>query len=250
MTALLQLIYRQPVLWAAVATLALHGLWLSWNPAPSRGPGLPPSAAAPRVIYEAQNAWPDLLRRPAGDARLIRSSALFALPTPSGFSGPELTREVRHAPLLTSTSLVPRSTIDRRLDLAGAAVPPAWSRTATGLPVLAAAPPPPVFTRGPAPAGDTLQVRWSADFPEVPVRTLSARDAPWQDAAPWELAAAVRYDHRGVASEVFLEPPGPRADRNAAAVRLLRTLAPPRSLAGHGGRVVLRYLGPATASSP
>lgn len=250
MTALLQLIYRRPGWWAALATLALHGLWLSWNPAPGQGPGRPPAGDAPRVIYEAQHAWPVLLRRPEGDARLIHSSALFALPTPSGFSGPELTREVRHAPLLTSTSLVSHAAVDRNLDLAAAAAPPAWSRAATGLPVLAAVPPPPVFTRGPPPAGDTLQVRWSADFPEAPARTLAAREAPWQDAAPWELTAAVRYDHRGVASEVFLDPPGPRADRNAAAVRLLRTLAPPRALAGHAGRVVLRYLGPASASSP
>lgn len=248
MSRLLPLLLRRPWLTAAALAFGLHALWLFGLPAPAdRPPGATPPAG-PTVRYEAVRSWRALQRQRRGDPRLLNSPALFALPTPLGFSGSELDREIRHAPRImdpppvaAATSVPTRITVPEQ-ELAR------WQRPETGR-VDLVLDRPPVFAGRPAGQGASLQARWSADFTGAVARLLPATDAVWTDAVPWEVTAAVRYDEHGFLREVFLDPPGPRPDRNAAAVRLLRSLPMPPGGAGQAGRVILRYRTPARESA-
>ena len=226
---------------AVAAALALHAVWLAALPAP-RMPAAGGAGEAPTAVgYESVRSWRALQREHRSDPRLLHSPTLFALPTPLGFSGGELAAEIRSAP---------------RVEIAdGAApVPPAtpvlpplqeasrWSQAATGR-VELALDRTPVFAAVQVSTGRALVARWSADFTGAVVRTLPAADAVWADAASWEAVASVWYDADGGLREVFLDPPGVRADRNAAIVRLARTLPAPAGGAGVQGRITFRYTG-------
>lgn len=230
--------------WTALAlALVLHLLWAVWMPAPRTLRGGAPPRAIPAMRYEAVSSWRELQHARRDDPRLLRSSALFALPTPLGFSGPVLDQDIRYAPAFADAAWSATSSLRRVLVLGQATVAPPWAVPATGRVALAVVQSP-VFGAIARQAVNTMEVSWSADFSGALPRLLPVSDLVLADPASWEQSVAVRYDDKGALREAFLDPPGPRPDRNAAVVRLLHTLAPPPGAAGRSGRVVLRYSGP------
>lgn len=243
MNRLLSILLRHAWVTALVLALGTHLLWAVWMPAPRVLRDGAPRRAITAVRYEASRSWRELQRVRRDDARLLLSSALFALPTPLGFSGPELDSEMRYAPTFAEPAPASSSSLRRELSLGRAPVAPAWTALSTGLLQVSQARAP-VFGAVAAAPANSIHLRWSDDFPGADPRVLTVAEAALSDPAPWEIAAAVRYDERGALRETFLDPPGPRPDRNAAVVRLLHTLPPPPGSASRSGRVFLRYSGP------
>jgi hypothetical protein len=192
---------------------------------------------------------------PGGDAgREFRSQALFALPSPQGFSSAALTNAIGTRPPLAAPVEPPvflervaarglRSTAGLSPD-----VGPSVSVSLTGLPVRVAEAP--VFPP-PAATSQTIQVELSAGLAGQQFQSAEIPDDPRiRGDKDWEATAFIDVGADGRVRDVLLETPSQSDKLNSLLVRTLWRwrMAPadgPRS-----GRITLRWIGRPQRAEP
>lgn len=226
---------------AALLAVGLHGWWWFESAVPWQADReARPVRPAPRLTFLAP-ADGDA-EQPVRDAW---SPALFALPSPAGFSpradrpslsprsglrpaaeerallGPAARKDEAEASFLRSLADTVAA-VSNRLDLAveDPAFPPAVAYT-----------------------GFALRVQWVDGPPRLQGAGLGARElAPWMDQRPWQATAALQFDAMGIVQSVILEETTPVRERNEALARALRKLRiAPGSAGAAPSRVQVSY---------
>jgi hypothetical protein len=209
-----------PLLLAAVASLALHVLWwMTCSPGSRVWRAQPPRQGDPQAIYASRGAGD---REGDGDAHAIWSPALFALPTPLGFSAGQGPSAITSPPPLVVSSSAPqwlaRADAGVERDAVSAASPSAGlpERDPPAQPVEAR-----VFSPFPAPTGRVLYITWYMHNGSTVQHALSMADseAAWVGEKPWEAVLRVERRAEGGPERVLLETPTASAERNRGLLR-------------------------------
>lgn len=225
----------------AVVVGALAALWINLSTRPVTVRSLP-AANAPALAFLA-----DPPAESAGaDPRLVRSPALYALPTRIGFSGPALTRSV-NVVTIPESKPPPPPLQPAPIFLAGAFGETSQELTAMvstprplGLPVRDAQPAP---SRRPTTTLPALLVYWQ-DQPAEPVideplTAIAIDPGP----LPWEAIFYLCADPDDWNVRVLVEKPAPVTTFNEAAIRQLRAWSTAHPLTPCR-RLVVRYRPP------
>jgi hypothetical protein len=233
-------------IWAVILAVAWHAFW--WLALTPRRVPLPfGSSTAVRVTYLPAKPANGAEVRMVEEARMVSSPVLFALPTPMGFSGPVLAKELALRPPVEASG---DSALILPSPLGEATLPtvPSAPRVRAGeVRAWSALVPssPPVFARiDREPRRGRVDVEFSAELLPSDAgteRTLEMGDVP--EARAWEAVAYVVVDEQGKVLQLFMEPPAPSPAWNALLVQALRRLEFEPATASRRGRLFLQYHG-------
>lgn len=229
---------------AGVLAGAGHAAWW-FGLSPESPPLRPPPPASAEVVYCPPVTKQDVPPCGPSGARAVWSAAIFALPSPVGFSGPALTNGVGARPPL-ATPDEPPIFADREAREAE----PAAARLGQKLDASVAAlleghrvrlEEPRAFDSPAGAVGGSVQVELSGGLAGQRFENTDVPDDPLvRGDKAWEVGAYVETDAEGRVRHVFWETPPPSTDLNLFLVGVLSRWRL-QEKAARSGRVALRY---------